>query len=138
MIAEGCPDLVPHAYYPDPENCAGYCKSTGTNAPCRYEVVDLTAPLVVDPYGSWWGGTFTYSDVRKNGSASGKRVNPNGGTNGILRPDTRLWPTGSIVPDLSHCKYWPDRDGGAGGNLGTPPAPTNKNTYPQGNPFKED
>merc|ERR1712176_1758376 len=128
MIEEGCPELTPGAYYPDPENCAGYCFSTGTDAPCRYEVVDLAAPLVVDPYGATWGGGNTWSDIPENAntaSCSGNLGNPLDGTCGITQSQTNLWKHWGIpIPNLGHCKYWPDRDGGASGNLGTPPPPT--------------
>merc|ERR1712176_1578543 len=129
MIKEGCPELVPNAYYPDPENCAGYCFSTGTEAPCRYEVVDLAAPLVVDPYGTTFPSGGAWSDIPasgKNARCTGNRGNPLDGTCGITQSQTNLWGHWGIpIPNLDHCKYWPDRDGGASGNLGTPPPPTN-------------
>lgn len=129
MIEEGCPELVPNAYYPDPENCAGYCFSTGTDAPCRYEVVDLAAPLVVDPYGTTYPSGTTWSDIPTSGNSaacSGNHGNPLDGTCGITQSQTNLWGAWGIpIPNLEHCKYWPDRDGGASGNLGTPPTPTN-------------
>ena len=127
MIEEGCPELTPGAYYPDPENCAAYCFSTGTNAPCRYEVVDKRAPQVVDPYGRTVTG-FTFADIKNknNAQCSKKRTSPLDGTCGITMPDTSLWGMWGIpIPKMDHCKYWPDRDGGKSGNLGTTPKPTN-------------
>merc|ERR1712176_14031 len=57
---------------------------------------------------------------------SGKRGNPLDGTCGITNSNTALWGHWGVpIPNLEHCKYWPDRDGGASGNLGTPPDPTN-------------
>ena len=76
-------------------------------------MVDLAAPQVVDPYGG------AYFDVSKKGKITKKRKNPLGGTSGVVFFDTKLknWP-GMRVPNLSHCKYWPDRDGGKSGNEG--------------------